>query len=62
MYIVSNGDRAVFESKKYGRYYVRGIDDLNDELELFKTYDYLKALEVCNRTNEVWYGFEITEV
>lgn len=62
MYIVINGDRAVYQSLKYDRFYVREYGDVNPGMKLFKTDDYAEAVRVCNRTNEVWIGFEVEEI
>ena len=62
MFIVINGDRAVHQSLKYDRFYVREYGGYNPNMKLFKTSDYAEAVQVCNRNNEVWTGFEVEEI
>ena len=49
-----SGERYLYQSKKYGRYYVKGKDDVNDGLKLFVTKNLKKAKEVLAGVHEVW--------
>ena len=61
------GERYVYKSKSYDRYYVlNSMSSNDDDLELFMTEDLEKAKEILALTQEVWstnfYIVSITEV
>ena len=48
------GERHVYKSKEYDRYYVQGKYSFDDNLELFVTEDLEKAKKILALVHEVW--------